>query len=290
MSDPFPLGPDPGNGHGLPLAAGSSDETVPQGQERIQEKLNEGKVQRGVDDRCCGDPARPEEDNVDIDMKSREDSPPQIALHETITATTEPFGSFGSRAQTLPGCEEQQNQIYADTLIESCRQRLLVKNNILDSLKSGSDKSQIKRATLTKTYLSSRPWMYAPSVTPIHVLLVTVNLCLIVYTAYTVDAMVRLGLPSFSHYKLTALERRDNATAALNPGPGVSAFGMIAREMSTVVCSGTTEPALSVTEENDMLLSLPQVAGGKRSRSWAGFYIVTSRKPGSEGEDPVNLK
>lgn len=288
MSDPLPPGPvsalDMAHAHATDALRNNEHGTDLQGQNGFGQEQEDG---------VSMDPAR--EVGHKDGIKECEISPLEDfsdgRLEPIKSATTIPSCSLGKISRQSSSKEEnslQQNQIYADTLIESCRQRLLVKNNVLDSLRYGSDKSQVKRATLTKTFLSSRPWMYAPSISAVHFLLVTVNMGLIVYVAFTIHGMVRLGIPRFSHYKMTALERRDNFTTALNPGPGVSAFGMIARENNIVVCSGLTGPTLTVTEENDMLLSFPEADGSKLKPKWGGFYIETSRVPGSQGEDPVS--
>lgn len=121
-------------------------------------------------------------------------------------------------------------------------------------------------------------------------ILIVASLALHAYAWLTLLHMVNLGLPSFNHYRLTALERRDGA-AVVDPtrGPGVLRFGLIDGAQTTALCGGVREPTFNMTSDGAMLLSF-ELAGAmrKRSQPWDGWYIITALEEGSQAQDPVS--
>lgn len=146
-----------------------------------------------------------------------------------------------------------------------------------------------QHATFSKAMFSSQPFVVVTNIPIVWRIFAASSLFFLGYCAYVLWYMVNLGLPSHQHYKFTTLERRDNITAPVNPGPGILRFGLISPETMVMGCSALREPSLNITSDQEMILSFWPDAGKKRTAPWSGWYIITSAVPNSEGEDPVSF-
>jgi hypothetical protein len=143
--------------------------------------------------------------------------------------------------------------------------------------------------SMSRVVFSSQPFTVLVNNNWVWRITVMALLALHVYTWAVLYGMVRLGLPSFKHYKLTALERRSGQMPLdLAQGPGVLRFGLIGGSQTVDRCVGTLEPKLNVTSEGEMLMSF-QLGGEmvKRSEAWDGWYLITALENGSQAQDPV---
>ena len=144
------------------------------------------------------------------------------------------------------------------------------------------------QATFAKSMFSSQPFVILCNNRVVFGFLLFVSLALNFYAWSTLHMMVNLGLPSFSHYKFIALERRDGGFLGSNStgGPGVLRFGLSDGLKTVESCDGGQ--TTSITADGSMLLSF-NYAGAKRAARWSGWYIITSTEEGSQDRDPVSL-
>jgi len=144
------------------------------------------------------------------------------------------------------------------------------------------------QATFAKSLFSSQPFVVLSNNKLVFGFLIFVSAALNLYTWLTLHLMVNLGLPSFSHYKFTALERRDGEllSSSSTGGPGVLRFGLSDGLKTVESCDGGQ--TTNITADGSMLLSF-NYAGAKRTARWSGWYIITSTGEGSQGRDPVSL-
>ena len=143
-------------------------------------------------------------------------------------------------------------------------------------------------ASPLKAVYSSRPYAIIVNIRLVRVMILLAALAFMGYTLNVLYNLIHCRIQTFTHYKLTVMERRDNSTMPWERkrGPGVDRFGML--EMGTLgvrQCKEGASTNLTITADDGMLLSY-----ATKTVSFSGWYVVTAKEPASARDDPVLFK
>jgi hypothetical protein len=140
-----------------------------------------------------------------------------------------------------------------------------------------------------KCFFSSSPMAVAFNIRWVRYMLLFGSLLFLGAGIWTILCITDMRLQHFSHYRFTALERRDQGVVN---APGIQSFGLLVQERGghTTHCRARLQNATFVNNQTSMIMSLPADYGYDASMHYkraTGWYFVTSDENQSTHQDPV---
>jgi hypothetical protein len=146
-----------------------------------------------------------------------------------------------------------------------------------------------ERDLVSKVFFSSSPMAVAWNIHVVRYSLLVVYISFLAIGSWTVNCIIRMGLPHFPHYRFTALELRNGGNIT---SPGIKTFGLLVEERGghTVNCKARLLNATFIESGASLTLSLPsEYDPSMNQRRTTGWYFVTADGSRPPELDPVGV-